>query len=117
MDSEPGPSLEKIEPRHAQTSDEVRGWLRSRLVDGAFDVLRNGHEDEVVISDGRHVYRHRLDRTEAAQLEEAAWSAGEDRTLEALVDLIVSEVEGAGITFGEHDLDITLSLRPESPHH
>lgn len=99
---------------HVKTMAELRGQLQSQLANGAFDVLRNGHEDEIILSDGQHEYHHHLSRAEAERIEEAAWSAGEDRTIDALIGRVVRDLSQTGFDLRRDTFDITLNLRPET---
>lgn len=98
---------------HAASRAEVLGSIRAKLIAGSYDMMRNGHQDEIVISDGEREYVHLLTRDEAQRLEEAEWSAGEDLTLDGLMHRLTRESDAAGIKLVGTALDITIRLRPK----
>lgn len=95
----------------AETVGDVLGAIHAQLIDGAYDVLRNGHVDEIVISDGTHEFRHELTRPEAEDLERAVWSAGEDQLVMRLAEQIVNGLRAADIKVRGDQLHLQVRLR------
>lgn len=95
----------------AETVGDVLGAIHTQLIDGAYDVLRNGHVDEIVITDGTREYRHALTRDEAEDLERAVWSAGEDLLVARLAEQIVKGLRGSGISLSGDQLHLHVRLR------
>ena len=100
---------------HADRLTEALGLIRGKLIDGAYDVLRNHHEDLLEVTSNGHRYAHRLTRDEAEQLERAVWSAGEDQTLANLLATVEHGLRTAGFNLTGDHLDITVRLRQAEP--
>ncbi len=98
---------------HVESVEQLRGVIQAKLIDGSYDVLRNGHEDTIIITDGDHSVAHHLTRDEAASLERAIWSAGEDQTLEALVARVMHDLGEAHFDLRK-GIDVTVSLQAEA---
>lgn len=96
---------------HGEQLSEVLGLVKSRLIDGTYDVLGNHHEDMIEIVSGEHHYEHRLTGPEAEKLERAMWSAGEDNTLSNLLAEVEQGMQLAGFNLAGDHLDITVCLR------
>ncbi len=109
----PGTGLD-VSQAHAERRGELLGALKGKLSEGAYDVLRNGHEDAIIIGDGQHQFTHRVTRDEAERIERADWSSGEDQTMEALLGRIIRDLDAAGFDLRRDRLDITVSLRREA---
>lgn len=100
---------------HADRLTETLGLIRGKLIDGAYDVLRNRREDLLEVTSNGHRYAHRLTRDEADQLERAIWSAGEDQTLANLLAAVEHGLRTAGFNLTGDHLDITVCLREAEP--
>lgn len=86
---------------------EVGAEVRSQLIEAAVDELKNGHLDSVIITDASgHEYRHTISREEAAGIDRAMWSAGEDTVVDRLVGGIVE-----GLRHSTLDLDVSDHLQ------
>lgn len=96
---------------HGDTLEAVRGLIRGKLVAGAYDVLENHHEDLLVLTSGELQYEHRLSQAEAKQLEDTVWSAGEDPTLDNLLDNVQVGLRHAGFNLTGDHLDIAVHLQ------
>ncbi len=100
---------------HAERLAETMGLIRGQLIEGAYDVLRNHHEDLLEVTSNGHQYEHRLTRDEAEQLERTVWSAGEDLALTNLLTRIEKGLRLAGFNLTGDHLDITIRLREAEP--
>lgn len=111
MEGEPRHEPIELDQQHVDDVPHLLGVLRAELMDGAYDVLRNHHEDVIVLTSGEHQVEHRLTRAEAEMLEQAVWSAGEDQSLDRLVENIVRQLGAATFALKGDQLDITVKLR------
>jgi len=94
-----------------QSIEVLVGKIKDGLLTGAYDVLKNHHEDAIVISSGDHQYIHILTRQEAEKLDRAVWSAGEDESLEHILKNIQNGLRVAGFNLVGDHLEIRVQLR------
>ncbi len=89
--------------------------IKGKLIEGTYDELENAHLDAIVIDDGHgHRSEHVISRAEAAAIEEAIWSAGEDRTIDTLTGRILNELEDGGFDFHSPELPEVSLVRRSS---
>ncbi len=101
----------RVEAAHSEA--EAAGILKSEIIQGAYDVLQNGHLDAIVVEDdsGQPPYVHEVTREESNDVERALWSAGESMELTFLVNRILDGLKKKGFNLASTELRVHLRAR------